>query len=323
MLLMGIFRSVPAIETLIIGSSIYIDGLCFERHAFFTNSLKKLYIGARKDDRNNLSARNGIWLLLFVPWLSEAALGLDYPTEDLQFLSEYGDTVEGLSRVCKLSLNINFIWEASKPKTWWGLEGSSHRYSAQGNQKTFAVSQLLRCVNTSQLVSLEIFGNYDARREGDKTLLSAECLTVLHHSFNSLLHLRLFGCVLRPDRPQSACLSNFKAMKMLTLDGHILRGIHTYCPKLVVPSSLEVIWLPCYGDEEFSAEDHLLQLIKSRGSSLPKLREVAVPAAPFLLGVVTVDSEKWARKRKRLEKEEIFMSGRVVLRKAEEGELSE
>jgi hypothetical protein len=42
-----------------------------------------------------------------------------------------------------------------------------------------------------------------------------------------------------------------------------------------------------------------------------------------LLGVVTVDSEKWARKRKRLEKEEIFMSGRVVLRKAEEGELSE
>jgi hypothetical protein len=112
-------------------------------------------------------------------------------------------------------------------------------------------------------------------------------------------------------------------MKMLTLDGHILRGIHTYCPKLVVPSSLEVIWLPCYGDEEFSAEDHLLQLIKSRGSSLPKLREVAVPAAPFLLGVVTVDSEKWARKRKRLEKEEIFMSGRVVLRKAEEGELSE
>lgn len=293
---------------------------------FLSNSLKKLYINSQPQAKDNLSVRNGLWLLLFVPSLQELAISIDFSIIDFRFLLEFGDTIEGLSRVSKLALHINFIWEASKSRTWWGLQEDAYRDSAQGNQKTFAVSQLLRCVNTNQLISLEISGNGEDTREGDETFLSAECLTVLHHSFDSLFHLRLFGlAIAREGRPSSICLSNFKNVKMLTLDGSTLFGVHAGGQETAFPSSLEVIWTTDNADEEFSAEDHLLQFVKSRGSSLPKLREMIVPKAPVFAGksAVNVERENWTRKRERLEKEEIFTSGRVNLRKAEDGEMGE
>lgn len=325
MVLISIFRSVPALETLIIESSIYINGLFLEPHTFLSNSLKKLYIGAQKDDRDNLSARNGIWLLLFVPQISEAALWIDVSIDDIQFFLEFGDTVESLSRVSKISLGIKFVWIDANSKTWWGFHEELYRHSIQGNQKTFAVSQLLRCVNTNQLISLEINSNFQRSRKGDDTFLLAECLNALHHSFNSLLHLRLFGLSFRKDRPDSRCFSNFRIMKMLTLDDNVLHGLQIYGQGIVLPSSLEVVWLPYYTDKDFQAEDHLGQFIKLRSSSLPKLRDMVVPMAPVFAGKLAVDVEKenWTRKRERLEKEEIFTSGRVNLRKAEDGEMGE
>lgn len=66
--MVSIFRSVPAIETLIIEPPRYINSLFFERHAFLVKSLKKLYISSDpKEGKSNLSVKNGVWLLLFVP----------------------------------------------------------------------------------------------------------------------------------------------------------------------------------------------------------------------------------------------------------------
>lgn len=115
----NIFRNVPAIESLIIESSIYINGLFLEPQLFLTKSLKKLYISMDSGkSKCNLSVKNGIWLLLFLPSLQEAALSLEYSViNDLEFLLEFGDAIEGLSRVSKLSLAIKFIWDASDPKT--------------------------------------------------------------------------------------------------------------------------------------------------------------------------------------------------------------
>lgn len=306
-------RSVSAIETLIIESPFYIDGLFLERHKLFTSSLKKLCIStAGSEEKNgNLSAKNNLWLLLFVPSLQEAVLKLDLDIDDSQFLLEVGDTIDGLPRVSKLSLDISFVWDASTSKTWWGLQEESYRHSAQGNQKTFAVSQLLRCVNTNQLVSLEIVGNLQPQRKGDSTLLLPECLTILQQSFSSLLHLRLFGMVRRGERLSDDFLSSFKFMKMLTLDGGSVRGLHCGGSKLMVPSSLEVVWFPISAGE--GSEDDLLQFIDFMSSDLPKMREMVLPMAPILAG----------SKRERLEKAEIFTSGRVSLRKFEDGETSE
>lgn len=323
MLLNSLFRSVPAIETLIIEPPRYIDGLFFERHAFLVNSLKKLYIHSDWGEKDSLSARNAIWLLLFVPQISEVAMSIDFSIIDLRFLLEFGDTIEGLSQVSKPSLHINFVWDDAKPKTWRGLQEEHYQHSAQVNQKTFGISQLLRCVNTSQLVALEIVGNMKEQRMGDRTRLLVECLTVLPRSSNSLLHLRLYGLSFREDRPDSKCFPNFKNMKMLTLEGSILQGLRFYGEEMVIPSSLEVVWLLSYNDERFLAEDHLLQFLKLRGSSLPKLREIIVPESPIFPGKVNVNVENWTHMRERLEKEEIFTSGRVILRKAEKREMSE
>lgn len=323
MLSIRMFRNVPSIETLILGDSTHIRGLFFERHTFLTNSLKKLYIGSDKASRNNLSSRNGLWLLLFVPSLQSAALWIDFSIIDFQFLLEFGDTIEGLSRVSKLSLGILFIWNDAKPKTWWGSQEEHYQHSAQGNQKTFAVSQLLRCVNTNTLVSLEIVGNFEDPREGDETFLSADCLTVLHQSFNSLLHLRLFGLSFRLDRPNSRCFSNFKIMKILTLNDGVLHDLQICGQGFAFPSSLEVVCLPYYSDRQSRTEKHLLQFIKLRSSSLPRLREVVVPKSSVLFDKTAGNLEDWTLWRERLEKEEIFTSGKVILRKAEGGEIGE
>lgn len=61
-------------------------------------------------------------LLLFVPQIQEAALSLDFAIEDFKFLLKFGDTVESLSRVSKLSLQVQFIWNDAKSKTWWGAQ---------------------------------------------------------------------------------------------------------------------------------------------------------------------------------------------------------
>lgn len=202
------------------------------------------------------------------------------------------------------------------------MVGSSGR-NLLGNQKTFAVSQLLRCVNTNQLVSLEIVANLGDQRMGDTTTLFAECLTDLHRSFNSLLHLRLSRLSFREDRPDSRYFFNFRNMRMLTLEGSILQGLQICGEEMVIPSSLEVVWLPCYSDPEFQIEEHLFQLIKLRSSPLPRLREVAVPKSPVLQDRAVGKLQNWTVWRERLEREEIFTSGKVTLRKAEEGERGE
>lgn len=305
-------------------------------HPFLVNSLKKLYV-ARSEAEGftycNLSAINSIWLLLFCPQVKEAALCFLTTIRDLELLRELSESFQGLSKVEKLALEINFIARDTDRKTWWSHSGESSLGYLGGNRKTEALYRMLSV--TKGLQALEIHNGNAGRSSnpGDDTLPTLSCLSSLHRSFDTMRHLRLIriGCNRDPiSYPDFLC---FKSLSLLSIDFSVVTALHFLLPSILLPSSLETVCSTFYEQplEDSSANARLAQdeiladVIKIR--SLPRLNQVVVPLQHINLDGKPINSsaerlESWARGRERFKNHEIFASG-VRLREVLPGERSE
>lgn len=305
------FETLVNRESLIIELPILIFGFRQQPHSFLVNSLKRLYIGSSK--RDNLTAKNVIWILLFIPHLSTAALKFQFSLECYKFMRDFKDSFVAKSSVKNLSLECEFI--SNDSVSWWDQAMGFD----DGNKKTIAVFHLLFITN--QLQTLELASN--GLGCSGETFLFSNCLMKLERSFKSLKHLRIIGLPhFEFEDPSWNFYSNFEAMKLLTADQSFLRT-SVDDVNLMLPFSLEVIYLPYYS-ESCDEDALLLSLVKSK--SLPKLREVVVPQLPLdCNGIEHVLHVKdvWTKNRRLLEEAEIFADGRVKLRKLAEGEVGE
>lgn len=312
-----IYANLLNIETLVIEIPLCLFKLRHRPYPFPIRTLKKLYVGIGMDRSLNLTFKKAIWVLLFCPCLSETALALDLSMNDFRSMLEFRETIAGRSSVKKLALRIQFVFEDSDRKTWWGLpsEASHNSEGGMGNKKTEAVSLLLMVTN--QLQCFELFVNVQRSRPGDHSLVWCNCLSSLSRSFNSLQHLRLFGVPFNGETTPSNCYSNFKTVKLFTLNREGMVGLQAF-NNLGLPSSLETIYSPW--DMDFTEGSVLCSIIDSRLSSLPNLKELVIPK-----DAITHDgkphphgkSAEYVKSRKLVESNKIFRSNRLKLRKVE------
>lgn len=280
---------------------------------FLANTLKTLYMiaGDRSDEALPLSARNGVWLLLFLPHLREAALGISISyREDCKYLRDHSSVWEGLSNVKELSLDFRYDYDENDSKTWWSLPRDLSQ-TVIGNRKTEAVMQILSI--TKELVSLEIFNEERVPNPGDESRTRTDCLTVLGKSFETLKNLRIFGLLYDPVTDTPANLSNFKILKSMTVE---LNGLYLLAqtPKEFLPSSLEVLTLHSHviipkhvPVDQFHEEIFLGDAIFIKRRHLfPKLKEIRVPLGPSDMdgNPIGTDEQKgtWAEKRESLKR---------------------
>lgn len=294
---------------------------------FLSHSLKRLYISKfeRGTIRAPLTAKNVAWLLLFCQNLFEAAFGgLEFSVQDCRFLLDHSQAYEGLSKIKRLALSIEFVFDQSKMSTWWGLGLTS---SGRDLSKNNAVIHLLRM--TDQLTSLEVFFNDAARNPRDETYLSSNFTSSLHSSFSSLKHLRLGGIQCDPDNPSSTDYSKFTALTIMTLDHLVFQNLLNSSVKL--PTTLTTFILPfyCFFPEDrsfdhFKEDTNLAVILRTR--DLPDFLQIVLPSKPLVGGFEYAPASfkaDWDRKRSALKKEAMITSGKVSLREIEPGELSE
>lgn len=258
------------------------------QHPFLIESLKKLHISRLPNpsqERYNLSAINSIWLLLFLPQLKETAFrlfALQITVKDLQILQELNEAFEGLSKVEKLALSMDFVSQKKDKCTWWGLSTEASKIWLGGiNKKSEAVYRLLS-VTSHYLKSFDLF---DSSGFEEESLSSPHlsCLSSLHRSFESLEHLRLLYIDCTRDLRSYPNFTSFKRLKTFTCDMVCLLPFY-HLPQILLPTlptSLEVLSLPYYiNDGDFSLseqkEDQLLDQVL-RSILLPNLKEVHVP----------------------------------------------
>lgn len=162
----------------------------------------------------SLSARNVVWVMLFSPFLEEAAISCDVSSEDLDFLVEYRLIFNDLSKVKRLAICFRFVCKESDQSTWWG--SPSEQNFKIGNKKTasFRSTRHLRvfsaradprnllnisarCVNFKNLRVLAIEGNplngisrYPESLAGSR--IQILCLSFFGHN-NSFPEEKLLG----------------------------------------------------------------------------------------------------------------------------------
>lgn len=300
----------------------------------FRHSLKRLFIpffNAVKTNKD-LSGRNVLWLLTFCECLEECSLGFAISVYDSKYLAEYASTFDSLSKVRKLSLDFRFDCDTTDPNTWWKVTEQDD--GGFGHQKTETITNLLRATN--KLKCLELQKSHDSHSSpGDERnemwSVNNLCLKALSNSFISLEHLRLFDII--PSRSlESFDYSNLQNLKVLSGNGSLVTELLYVKPSL--PSSLETFIFAYYmasRDEAVSEEDlFLAEVLRDRmGSSLPllRLKKVVIPEFPFdsrgVLALPTSQRPLWTKRRKELESQEFFTSGRIELSKVRPGEAGE
>lgn len=160
-------------------------------------------------------------------------------------------------------------------------------------------------------------------------MLSLDHLFNLEESLGSLRHLRLFG--FSWFEREKAAFPPYLCLKTISLECGLL-SLLTNQIRIKLPSSLERLVLTCYltsSDASVAPQEdhHLAQVLTSQ--ALPNLKEVVVPSAFIdsegkVCGAEDAKEWKiWADRRKQLEDDPIFKSGRVKLRKYSPGDMSE
>lgn len=288
----GIYIKLEDIQTLIIRDTSLsfdfrqkVNGIIVPKR-FLTNSLKKLYLPlpdtpGESIATKTLSARNAVWLMLYIKNLRTAHLGFAISNVDSDFLSEHSDYFKEMSSVTELSIAFTFIWRGDDKKTWWGLE--EEKEWEAGNKKTMAALNFLKV--TRSLTYLEIFHRGGSRNPDDKSVLQVSCLKSLTRSFSSLRHLRLLGIgLVNIKDPLGTHYSMFKNLRIFSM--HLTALLHLkHLKELELPETLEIIALPLFEvkdedpvEEHFQELDFLCKVIHDR--DLPNLRQVIVPQLP-------------------------------------------
>lgn len=298
---------------------------------FFTSSLKYLYMSRWTEDRadETLSARNCLWLLLFCPQVQELSLGFAFSVRDADFLNEHREAFASKSNVKYLALDFHVNFHKSKKRTWWGQPGESEKNWRGGSRKTQALMDFLSVVKN--LRSLELYNGGCEKNKGDLDNFFSSCLLGLQGSAKSLQKLRMVGLAADEDYLFATAYGIFEHLKVLSLEKMPLFYLSRH-QEISLPSSLEVLVIPHTSfqtwNPEYSfdfVETDLMKVLETR--SLPNLRLVVMPAEALDEWgdvVEDVDFRKgWLERRKELEGQRIFQSGKVELRKLTLEEMSE
>lgn len=322
-----VISNLPNLSTLIID-----DPTCVPSRMIALSfcSLKKLYLPLPRFTGLSTftSARNVIWLLVFLSSLRDLAVGFTVSREDFDFLEEFKSTFEALSNVKKLALRAQFVFSQNDPESFWGMASEQKRkWVAGGNKKSTAIHNIL--LATKGLTSLEIISEESGSREGDSSRAHSSCVMSLSKSFQSLKHLRL---LLHNDNqdPFSTDYAVFTNLKIFSLT---FDSLHFFLKweTVAFPPSIEIIYVHSYlvapelsMQNNATEEKDLATLLKSR--SFPSLREVVVPTELVGFdGRLVGGSEVkvlWEQRRKDLEALEIFKGGKVKLIKEKPGPFS-
>lgn len=324
----SIYANLVYVETLIIEHPNFLFNFHSKPHDFLVKSLKKLFIGSRSQLHTNLSGRNALWLLTFVPNLNEAALAMELTAQDFDFFLEMSENFDGykgsgLSKVRKLALKVNFLPHQTNGIEFWDSREPNQIWRGD-NKKTKAVSRFLRLCASNKLDNLEIITEGISVGSSRPTFLFANCLGALSRCFKSLIHLRLLGVTYYPDElhpPSFNCFTNFQNLRILATSGLALGSPTSGYPSF--PPSLETFHL-ILPSMPYDEEVQLANILKT--AWLPELKEVVVPIEPLTFDLKPVPNrlrEIWDQKRSQFKKEEIFESGKVRLRRARVGEIGE
>lgn len=292
-------------------------------------SLKKLWIikWEDRDRESNLSGREALWLLVFLPSLEEACLQFDMTSLDFKLLSECSESFKGKSSVSKLTLGFDFHWQPNASKTWWGSAGELSQTWIGRSKKTESIMHLLQV--SRRLTCLELF-NINETRTGDKTKLFPTCIAALESSFSTLKHLRIirFTGVVGLDDVGSELpkklFSSFKSLRILSADMSIC-SLLARCPSILLPPTIETIFLYSTCSGKLGHDEEMLFTNVLRPRLWPQLKQVLVSSTAFAEYTVPQTSPPNDKKmrRKKLEKLEMFTSGRVKLRIVEGDEIGE
>ena len=184
---------------------------------------------------------------------------------------------------------------------------------------------------TRSLDSLEVIGGNVSTNSGARTTsqVSVDFLLRLAESHSSIKHLRLVNITYANSL--SSHFSKFKALKILSLDGFLLRMMQR--EELVASlSSVEVLHLNlhCFDesnprDQDFTEETLLSNILSSK--RLLDLDEMVVSSRPInIQGLVTASPRSlklWKEAKEVLEGNELIESGKVKLKTWEAGKTGE
>lgn len=325
----GILQHCRRIEELIVEHPFFLFHFTFRHQERslpfpFLNCLKKTFIGQAVSGHIFFSARNFIWLSVFVPTLQEIAIYINASQVDVKFLKDYKETFRHRSNVKKLSISFRFIASQSGTKNLqWKSNGESQISGISGKAQSLCISDLLSV--TKELECLEINGVDSKDRDSDGQEHTPEI--ILSSISNSRPSLKHFRHLLRPAQSfQASQLGLFSNLKHWSTEGNGLLDL-TKVQVVLRIERIQLTWYRLHLPEQGRyAEDPLLATL-IEGDSLPKLRTVIVPKYPIGLSNKMDTSlsgrNVWIENRKVLREKDYFKSKRIELIESESGTYGE
>lgn len=170
----------PELLSLQLGESVFGKRLKFSPMLL---SVKRIEINSVFRYDEGILARNAVWILAFCPNLRQAIFALLITIEDSKFLAEYEETFQGLSNVQDLAIRINYLFDKTNRRTWWGLPSETKQSWKKGSRKSDSIFHFLQVTN--KLQSFEMWSSRSVDRKEDETAIHEDCLDGLHNSFET------------------------------------------------------------------------------------------------------------------------------------------
>lgn len=171
----SLFRKMPILRRVIIEDPTSMFPLVDGSLNFLSHSLKRLRIASQTYPDRGITATKACWLLTFCPMLLQAVLGFTISIEDHQFLKEHSEAFERKSNVREIASEFAFHWTREDQRTWWGFPGEESKTWEGGNQKSEAISLLLKIIK--DLSSCEISVHHVGARPGDRSPAFTACIS--------------------------------------------------------------------------------------------------------------------------------------------------
>lgn len=248
-------------------------------------------------------------------------------------MAQYEETFQGLSNVQDLAIRLNYLFDKTNRRTWWGLASETKQSWKKGSRKSDSIFHFLQVTN--KLQSFEMWSSRSVDRKEDQTAIHEDCLDGLHRSFDTLKHLRVFGPQARLPDVSPSDLSRFEACKILSIEHWCLFNYSPF-PRRQFPPGLETICIEYYDfpdsleklDSYLNEEKELVHLLATR--SFPNLKQVGVPSR--LINTIYEETEgndeieghfkrKWMKNRSELKEYKPIKEGLIKLRLLEAREI--
>lgn len=201
------------------------------------SNLKVLHLG---DD--TISAKNLVWLLIFLESLTHLRASFIYIFEDEKFLLEHQETLRGKATVTHLDLTVQFVFDPKKRWPTAPIFVAGGRFAVDtGDMKATQLMGLVLGV-TKNLVQMKLhvvkYSNFQVPAS-----ISLSILSHLGSSLHSLKHLALHGAFKDPPssfqigEPQGININRFEALETLSVDFLPISAFRQFCLR---PDSLNM-----------------------------------------------------------------------------------